>query len=52
MPYKVVKLPSKTKPYGVKNLTTGKIVGRSKTKELAAASARARYAAIGRKDGR
>lgn len=46
MPYKVVRVPG---GYGVRNLSTGRIVGRSKTKALAEGSMRARYAAIGRK---
>jgi hypothetical protein len=38
-----------SKPYAVKNADTHRIVGRSKTRSDAEASARARYAAIGRK---
>ena len=43
-----VKYVGGRKPYVVKNVETHKIVGRSHTRENAEASARARYAAIGR----
>ena len=44
-----VKYVGGRKPYVLKNVETHKIVGRSRTKANAEASARARYAAIGKK---
>lgn len=43
MPYKIVKR-SGEKPYKIINKDTGKTVGSSKSKEMAKASIRARYA--------
>lgn len=45
MPYSVVKKPVKSgKDYAIKNKDTGKIVGRSTSREKAKASVRARMA--------